>query len=52
MVKALSFLLLATTLLADALELPLRSIESVRSLSQEEAAKRHKTDIEGTVLFV
>lgn len=52
MVKVLFFLLLATTLLADALELPLRSIESVRSLSHEEAAKRHKVELEGTVLFV
>jgi signal transduction histidine kinase len=52
MVKVLSFLLLATTLLANALELPLRSIESLRSLSQEEAAKHRKVEIEGTVLFV
>ena len=52
MVKVLSFLLLATTLLADTLELPLRSIESMRRLLQEDPAKRHKVEIEGTVLFV
>lgn len=52
MVKVLPFLLLAATLLADPPELPLRSIESVRSLSQEEAAMRHKVEIDGTVLFV
>jgi signal transduction histidine kinase len=40
------------TLLAHSEVLPLRSIESVRSLSQEEAAKSLKVDIEGTVLFV
>jgi signal transduction histidine kinase len=40
------------TLLAHSEVLPLRSIESVRSLSQEEAAKRLKVEIEGTVLFV
>mgnify|MGYP000604134202 CR=1 FL=1 len=44
MAKVLFFLLLATTLLADALELPLRSIESVRGLSHEEAAKRLKRE--------
>jgi hypothetical protein len=42
MVKVLFTLLSATPVLADAQEPPMRSIESVRSLSPEEAAKRHQ----------
>jgi hypothetical protein len=38
--------------MAHPANLPLRSIESVRRLSQEEAAKRRKVEIEGTILFV
>ena len=44
--------LLAMTMLAHSEDLPLRSIESIRRLSQEDPAKHSKVEIEGTVLFV
>ena len=40
------------TMLAHSEDLPLRSIESIRRLSQEDPAKHSKVEIEGTVLFV
>lgn len=44
--------LLAMTSLAFAKEKPLRTIEAVRALSHEEAAKGLQVAIEGTVLFL